>query len=307
MAKRWKIKSAIASLRLRTLPLSLAGTVLGVLLAASDYYVDWMTALFIFLTTVSLQILSNLSNELGDVLKGTDTKERQGPEYGLSSGVLSIDDMKFLIGIFIGLSILSGLLMIYFSFGSLFSIESLCLILLGASAILGAMKYTLGRNPYGYRGLGDIYVFIFFGLVAVLGSYFVAAHDIHTWTLVLPAASIGCFSVAVLNVNNIRDMRTDSVNRTTIAIKLGLKGARIYQTVLIVAGWVFMLLFCCLRFFDIRHFLFVLTLPLYVKHLHGIWTKCDRDLDPMLPLLVISTFAFSLLTGLGFLVFLINT
>lgn len=299
------LKSIIASLRLRTLPLSLAGVLLGIMLAYAEYLVDWKTALFIVLTTLCLQILSNLSNELGDVLKGTDTPVRQGPAYGLSGG-LSIGGMKFLIGIFIALCITFGLLMIYHSFGTLFSLESVCLMLLGASAILGAMKYTLGRKPYGYRGLGDIYVFMFFGIVSVLGAYFVSAHEIPTYILLLPAASIGCFSVAVLNVNNIRDMSTDAENRVTVALKLGLRGARIYQTILILAGWVFMLAFCSLRFFDLWHYLFVLTLPLFLIHLYGVWKKKDKDLDPMLPLLVVSTFLFSLLTGIGFLMFLIS-
>ena len=301
-----KISSVIASLRLRTLPLSLAGSILGILLAVSEYRVDWKVALFILLTTVSLQILSNLSNELGDVLRGTDTKDRQGPVYSLNTGEMTIGNMKFLIGLFIGLCILSGLLMVYFSFGTLFCFESLCLMLLGAAAILGAMKYTLGRNPYGYRGLGDFYVLVFFGLVAVLGSYFVASHEIPNILLALPALSIGFFCVAVLNVNNMRDMRTDAKNRVTVAIRLGLKGSRIYQTILIASGWVLMLVFCFLRFLDPWHFLFVLTLPLFICHLHGVWTKSDHDLDPMLPLLVISTFLFSLLTGIGFVVFLLN-
>ena len=299
-----QIKPITASLRLRTLPLSMAGVILGIMLAQAEYLVDWRTSLFIILTTISLQILSNLSNELGDVLKGTDTPKRQGPAYGLGGG-LTIEGMRLLIGIFIGLCLVFGLLMIYFSFGTLFSFESICLMLLGASAILGAMKYTLGRNPYGYRGLGDIYVFIFFGLVSVLGAYFVSAHEIPTYILLLPAASIGCFSVAVLNVNNIRDMSTDAENRVTVALKLGLKGARIYQTVLIFVGWAFMLAFCSLRFFDLWHYLFVLTLPLFIIHLAGVWKNKDKALDPMLPLLVISTFLFSLLTGAGFLVFLL--
>ena len=300
-----KIHSSIQSMRLRTLPLSLAGVCLGILLAAADYQVGWGTALLIMLTTVCLQILSNLSNELGDVLHGTDTPDREGPGYGLNNGVLTVPDMKRLIVLFVLLCIGSGLAMIRVSFGTLFSLESVCLMLLGATAILGAMKYTLGRNPYGYRGLGDLYVFLFFGLVSVLGAYFVAVHTIPTALLLLPAASIGCFSVGVLNVNNIRDMKTDAANRVTVALKLGLKGARIYQTVLIGLGWLLMLAWCLCRFPDPWHYLFVITLPLYVKHLQGVWTRTGRALDPMLPLLVLSTFLLSLLVGLGFLKFLL--
>jgi 1,4-dihydroxy-2-naphthoate octaprenyltransferase len=299
-----KIKSLIKSMRLRTLPLSTAGVLLGILLATADYKVSFWTALFIVLTTISLQILSNLSNELGDVLSGTDTEDRQGPQYGLNSGVLTIKQMKVAIWTFVVLCCLNGLAMIWLSFGTLLSIESICLILLGFAAINAAMRYTLGNNPYGYRGLGDIFVFTFFGIVSVMGSYFVAAHTVSSWLLTLPAAAIGFFSVGVLNVNNIRDMKTDAATRTTMAMKMGVKGARIYQTVLIVLGWACMVAYCLCKIFDPWHYLFVLTLPLYIIHLKGVWTRDDRKLDPMLPLLVMSTFALSLLTGIGFLVYL---
>ena len=300
-----KFSSAVRSMRLRTLPLSLSGVCLGMLLAASDYHVSLTVAIFTILTTVSLQVLSNLSNELGDYYHGTDTADRLGPNYGLMEGGLKVSDMKLLIGGAILCCIVFGLLMIRASFGTLFSLESVCLMMLGAAAISGAMKYTLGRNPYGYQGLGDIFVFIFFGLVSVLGSYFVAAHTIPTWIFLLPATSIGLFSVGVLNVNNIRDMKTDAENRVTVAIRLGEKRARIYQTVLIVMGWVCMIAFCLLRFFDPWHYLFFLTLPMYIKHVSGVWKLNGKDLDRMLPLLVISTFLFALLAGFGFVKFLI--
>ena len=300
-----KFSSAVRSMRLRTLPLSLSGVCLGMLLAASDYHVSLTVAIFTILTTVSLQVLSNLSNELGDYYHGTDTADRLGPNYGLMEGGLKVSDMKLLIGGAILCCIVFGLLMIRASFGTLFSLESVCLMMLGAAAISGAMKYTLGRNPYGYRGLGDIFVFIFFGLVSVLGSYFVAAHTIPSWIFLLPATSIGLFSVGVLNVNNIRDMKTDAENRVTVAIRLGEKRARIYQTVLIVMGWVCMIAFCLLRIFDPWHYLFVLTLPMYIKHVSGVWKLNGKDLDRMLPLLVISTFLFALLAGFGFVKFLI--
>ncbi len=290
-------------MRLRTLPLSLAGVILGVALAADRAMVSPWTALLIFLTTVCLQILSNLSNELGDTLSGTDSADRQGPQYALGSGELTIEDIKRLIRLFVGLCVISGLWMIQVSFGSIFKAESICLEALGAAAIAGAMKYTLGKNPYGYRGFGDVFVFIFFGLVSVLGSYYVAARELPPLIMLLPASAIGCFSVGVLNINNIRDMKTDAVNRVTVAIKLGMKGARIYQTILIVLGWALLLTFCSVYDFAPGHFLSVITLPLYIKHLHGAWILSERALDPMLPLLVISTFILSILTGAGFLIF----
>ena len=273
------------------------------MLAADNTEVSPWTAALIFLTTVCLQILSNLSNELGDTLSGTDSTDRQGPQYALGSGDMTIGDIKKLIGIFIGLCVVSGLAMIQVSFGSIFKTEPICLEVLGAAAIAGAMKYTLGKNPYGYRGLGDVFVFIFFGLVSVLGGYYVAARELPPLVMLLPASAIGCFSVGVLNVNNIRDMKTDAVNRVTVAIKLGMKGARIYQTLLIALGWVLLLTFCAVYDFALGHFVFIITLPLYIKHLHGTWTRSERALDPMLPLLVISTFLLSILAGAGFLIF----
>lgn len=297
------LKASIKSMRLRTLPLSLAGVILGVTLAADKTDVSPWTAALIFLTTVCLQILSNLSNELGDTLSGTDSADRQGPKYALGSGDMTVGDIKKLIGIFIVLCIVSGLAMIQVSFGSLFKTESICLEVLGAAAIVGAMKYTLGKNPYGYRGLGDMSVFIFFGLVSVLGGYYVAARELPSLIMLLPASAIGCFSVGVLNVNNIRDMKTDAVNRVTVAIKLGMKGARIYQTILVTLGWALILVFCAVYDFAPGHYIFIITLPLYIKHLQGVWTRSERALDPMLPMLVISTFFLSILAGAGFLIF----
>ena len=297
------LKASIKSMRLRTLPLSLAGVILGVTLAADKTDVIPWTAALIFLTTVCLQILSNLSNELGDTLSGTDSADRQGPKYALGSGDMTIGDIKKLILMFIGLCVISGLAMIQVSFGSLFKTESICLEALGAAAIVGAMKYTLGKNPYGYRGLGDVFVFIFFGLVSVLGGYYVAARELPPLIMLLPASAIGCFSVGVLNVNNIRDMKTDAVNRVTVAIKLGMKGARIYQTILVTLGWALILVFCAVYDSAPGHFLFLITLPLYIKHLQGVWTRSERALDPMLPILVISTFFLSILAGAGFLIF----
>lgn len=297
------LKASMKSMRLRTLPLSLAGVILGVMLAADKTDVSPWTAALIFLTTVCLQILSNLSNELGDTLSGTDSADRQGPKYALGSGDMTIGDIKKLILMFIGLCVISGLAMIQVSFGSLFKTESICLEALGAAAIAGAMKYTLGKNPYGYRGLGDMSVFIFFGLVSVLGGYYVAARELPPLIMLLPASAIGCFSVGVLNVNNIRDMKTDAVNRVTVAIKLGMKGARIYQTILVTLGWALILVFCAVYDFAPGHYIFIITLPLYIKHLQGVWTRSERALDPMLPMLVISTFFLSILAGAGFLIF----
>lgn len=291
-------------MRLRTLPLSLSGIVMGVFLAAADYRIDAPTVVFLALTTVCLQILSNLSNELGDTLHGTDADDRLGIHYSLQDGEMTIPEMKRLIAAVAVACCVFGLLMIYFSFGKIFAAGPLTFVVLGAAAIWAAMHYTLGKDPYGYRGLGDLFVFLFFGVATVCGGYFLCAHEFASWIILLPAAAIGCFSVGVLNVNNIRDMKSDAATRVTVAIKLGGRRARIYQTALIALGWAAMLAYCSLRFFSIWHYLFVLTLPLFILHLRGVWTREGRALDPMLPLLVMSSFLFSLLAGLGFVAFL---
>ena len=173
-----------------------------------------------------------------------------------------------------------------------------------ALLVIGVKESTRVNRILVYIKIGTIFVFLFFGIVSVLGAYFVAAHDIRSWYLLLPAVSAGAFSVAVLNVNNIRDMATDAATRQTVPLMIGVRMAKVYQTVLILGGWVCMLLYAYSRIFSLWHYLFVVTLPLFAVHLAGVWRRDGRALDPMLPLLVISTFLFCLLGGLGFIVFL---
>ncbi len=293
-------------MRFRTLPLSLSGVILGLLLAAADFRVRWTVILFTLLTTVCLQVLANICNELGDFLSGVDdAKLRQGPKYTLSTGLLTVRDFKIMIGAVIAATVICGLAMIWFSYGTLFGLEPILLMILGAAAILAAMRYTLGRNPYGYRGLGDIYVFLFFGLVAVSGAYFVCSHTMR-WLMLLPSAAIGLFSIGVLNVNNIRDIETDrAAGRVSIPGRIGERAAKWYHTALIVGGWVCMAAYAALRVADPWHWLFVVTLPLYILHLTRVWKNSGKALDPALPQLVMSTFAFAVLAGAGFLVYLI--
>jgi len=287
-------------MRLRTLPLSLAGISLGIMFACGRHSVPWFVIALTVLTTVSLQILSNLSNELGDWLNGVDGEDRSGPQYSMQEGGLTEDNMRSCIRIMVLVCCIFGLAMIRASFGTILRIESECLVALGAAAIWAAMHYTLGNKPYGYRGLGDIFVFIFFGLVPVTGGYFVCAQTIEPATLI-PGAAIGLFSVGVLNVNNIRDMKSDAANRVTVPLKLGEHRAKIYHTILITGGWVLMLLFTILFTSGWTPYLYVITLPLYAKHLAGVWKNSGRELDPMLPMLVISTFIFALLAGTGYI------
>lgn len=300
-----KAKAILRSMRFRTIPLSVAGVLLGSMLALADYHVNVWTVVFLVITAAVLQIMSNLANELGDVQHGTDTEERLGPKYGLNSGEMTIDDMKLWVKIFVVISIVSGLIMIWVSFGSIFSTQAIGVEILGALAIWAAIRYTVGKNPYGHRGLGDLFVFIFYGLATVMGAFYICAHSLSVWPLILPACAIGFFCTGVLNVNNIRDMKTDSKTRVTVAMKLGPAGARVYQIILIVSGWVSMTLYCLFRYPDPWHWLFVITLPLYVLHVVGIWRSGGDTIDRILPQLVLSTFFFALLAGTGFIIFLI--
>lgn len=294
-----KFSAAIHSMRLRTLPLSLAGVVLGIFLAAANHNVSTWTVVFLLLTTVCLQILSNLSNELGDYLSGTDGEQRIGPLYSLAEGNISVEVFKRLIYLFVALCSVFGTIMIGLAFGTLFALKPMMLLILGAGAIWAATHYTLGKRPYGYRGMGDISVFIFFGLVSVMGGYFVIAGVLDTWILLLPAATIGVFSVGVLNTNNIRDMESDAGTRITIPLKIGERRAKIYQTVLITTGWILMLAYTLITYTSAWNFLYLITLPLYILHLMGIWKHHGSALDKYLPLLVMSSFLFSILAGVG--------
>jgi len=294
------LRSCLKSMRLRTLPLSLSGVVVGICLSSAKVAPGFSTVLFLLLTTCLLQVVSNLSNELGDTLHGTDTAARQGVHYSIMDGEMTVPEMKRLIDAMAVLCCICGLLMIFFSFGTFLAPLPIAFIVLGAAALAAAVRYTLGRNPYGYRGLGDVFVFIFFGLVSTLGAFFICSHSFDMLLPLLPAAAIGCFSVGVLNVNNIRDMKTDARTRTTVALKLGLRRARVYQTVLICAGWILMLAFTALTATRSLQWLHLATLPLFGLHLKGVWTRQDRRLDPMLPLLVMSTFLMSILFGLTF-------
>jgi 1,4-dihydroxy-2-naphthoate octaprenyltransferase len=295
-----KLMPMLRSMRLRTLPLSLAGVILGLGLAARYHTTPIAVIVTTLLTATLLQILSNLSNELGDYLSGTDTDERTGPAYSLQAGTLSPADLRTTIAVTAVLCCLSGTAMIWLSFGTLLCTEAVVLLMLGAAAVWAAIRYTLGRNPYGYRGFGDLFVFLFFGLASVGGAYFVAAHCI-IWPVLLAAAAIGLFSIGVLNTNNIRDMETDAGTRVTIPLKIGLRNARIYQTALIGGGWVFLVLFL-LCDFDWWHWLVLVTLPLYALHLRGVWRYTGRQLDKMLPLLVMTTFLLSCILSLTYII-----
>lgn len=277
----------IKSMRLRTLPLSLAGVVCGGLLAQGEHGDNGWAFALVLLTACALQVLSNLSNEMGDHLSGVDGEGREGPNYSMTDGGLTVRQMWRAINGTVVACCVIGLTMVLVS-GSPWWV-----LLLGAAAIWAATHYTLGKKPYGYIGLGDLFVFIFFGLVSVLGSYFVVAHtiDLKLW-LLLPAVGVGLLSVAVLNVNNIRDMQSDEGIRKTIPLRIGERGARIYQTALVVLG------VACFGWCEENVAFCVLpTAPFFLWHIIGVWRRKGRQLDKMLPLLVITTFVLCFLYG----------
>jgi 1,4-dihydroxy-2-naphthoate octaprenyltransferase len=280
------LKALIKSMRLRTLPLSLAGVVCGGLLAQGGHGNSWWAFALVLLTACSLQVLSNLSNEMGDHLSGVDSEGREGPNYSMTDGGLTVKQMWHAINAMVVVCCVVGLAMIWVSYSPWW------MVLVGEVAIWAATHYTLGKKPYGYIGLGDLFVFIFFGLVSVLGSYFVIAHTIDfDASLLCPAVGVGLLSVAVLNVNNIRDMASDEGLRKTVPLRIGEHCARWYQTALIVIG------VGCFIWSPIMFRYCGLTVPFFVWHIIGVWTRRGNRLDPMLPLLVISTFVIALLYG----------
>ena len=281
----------IQSLRLRTLPLSVSGIILGTGLAG---FINSLTFAFAILTTLSLQILSNLCNELGDAQKGTDADQQGREAYGLQAGTITQRQIKGMIWLFIGLSVLFGSALIWTAFsGEDFIINQQseiinCLIFLGLGllAIIGAITYTLGKHSYGYIGLGDIGVFLFFGLLSTLGAYYLQAQTL-TAEVAWSGVAIGLPCVGVLNLNNIRDMSHDLEHgKRTFASLLGQTGARVYHTLLLI---------CCLTIFTLfGHWWCLCILPVWIWHLWYIWSHCEK-LDKQMPILMFSTLIVSIL------------
>lgn len=277
----------IQSLRLRTLPLSVSGIILGSGLAyLSTYNFDLTTFIGAICTTLSLQVLSNLCNELGDAQKGTDAEQEERVAYGLQTGAITERQMKVMIWLFLGLCVLFGTVLIYSAFGTLLSKQSLGFIILGLFAILGAIKYTLGKHSYGYMGLGDLGVFLFFGLLSTMGAFYLQTQTM-TWEAAWCGAAIGFPCVGVLNLNNIRDMANDRLHgKHTFASLLGPTGGRIYHTCLLIG---------CLTIFALYgHWWTLCVLPIWAWHLRYIWTHTER-LDKQMPVLMFSTLIVSVL------------
>ncbi|MDE6450825.1 MAG: 1,4-dihydroxy-2-naphthoate octaprenyltransferase [Odoribacter sp.] len=297
-----KTKYYITSFRLRTLPLSLSGVFLGTLLAAAQGSFRTLPFWLAVVTTLCLQILSNLANELGDLQKGTDNAMRLGPIRSIQSGALTLKEFKRTILLFIILSACFGSALVYTAFSSLFNRDGLMMLALGAAAIIAAIKYTAGKGAYGYHGFGDLFVFLFFGLLSVTGSWFLMTQKLH-FSIFLPATAIGLLSTGVLNLNNMRDIENDKTcHKLTIPVWIGLPKAKIYHFCLITGAFLAMTGYMFIGEFILRHGLFWLTLPLFIIHLKQVSNARGRKLDSQLKVLSLSTLLFALLAGIGFLI-----
>ncbi|MCP4361093.1 MAG: 1,4-dihydroxy-2-naphthoate polyprenyltransferase [Chloroflexi bacterium] len=295
-----KTKGWISAMRLRTLPLALACIVLGAFLAEAAGVFNSLIVGLCVLTAILLQILSNFANDYGDSVHGADHVERVGPRRAVQSGTLSAVEMRRAMIVSGVLATVSGLALIIVALG----VEALPLLLLflllGAGAIWAAVNYTAGKNPYGYAGLGDLFVLIFFGWVGVLGTYFLQAQSI-VWELFLPASSAGLLAVAVLNVNNIRDIKSDKqAGKITIPVRLGPERARIYHYCLLIMAFVLAGLYVALLYQSPWQFLFVLAAPLLLRNGTAVSRTTDPlAINPLLKQMVITALVFDILLGLG--------
>lgn len=261
----------------------------------------WSVFALALLTTLGFQVLSNFANDYGDGVKGTDNHERVGPMRAMQSGLLSEADLKRGMAFTILVTMLIAMALIYTAFGSDDFVISLVFFLLGIGAILAAVKYTVGRSAYGYRGLGDVFVFIFFGLLAVAGSFFLYAHQLNA-AVFLPAITVGLWSAAVLNLNNMRDRIPDArAQKNTLAVLLGEKASKTYHFALIVVGFLAVLVyFLITNDWQWAGVALIIILPLGKHLLKVTRNESPALLDPELKKVALSTFFFALLFALGY-------
>lgn len=294
------IKHWIQAFRLRTLPLSLACIGMGGFLAAAANKFNVGLFGLCCLTTIFLQILSNLANDYGDSINGADHAGRKGPQRAVQTGVISARQMRTAVILFTLLSLLCGLLLLWLAFGA--NWQALFLFLgLGLLSIAAAIGYTVGKKPYGYIGLGDVSVLIFFGVVGVLGSYYLFTQSVR-WLDLLPALSCGLFSIAVLNVNNVRDIESDrAAGKYSIPVRIGKERASIYHWVLLGVGLISATAYTLLNYSSGWQFLYLATMPLLIRNGVAVSKRTSGELDPYLKQMALSTLIFVLLFGVGLL------
>lgn len=290
------VKAWLQAARLRTLPLSVSGILAGSFYAYSQGYVNWGILSLAVVTTLGLQVLSNFANDYGDGVKGTDNENRIGPQRAIQSGAITVDAMKKGIIITSVLTLAAAVILIYLSFGRDNFAYSLLFFFLGLAAIVAAIKYTVGSSAYGYKGLGDVFVFIFFGLVSVIGCYFLFAKKIDT-LVILPAISIGLLSVAVLNLNNMRDQVSDAMSgKNTLVVMMGGQNAKMYHYIIITTALMLTLIFAVAGNFKPVQYLFLVAYMPFIMHLRTVAkNKEPRALDPELKKVALGTFLLSVL------------
>jgi 1,4-dihydroxy-2-naphthoate octaprenyltransferase len=298
------IKNYVKAARLRTLPLSVSGIIIGSFLG-NEFYNHQPTILkspifwLAIFTTIGFQVLSNFANDYGDGIKGTDD-HRKGEARMVASGAISPKQMKFAMIITTAATLIIALFLIYVSFGKRNFGYSLLFFLLGIASIAAAIKYTVGNTAYGYSGFGDLFVFVFFGLLSVVGSYFLFTKQLN-FQIFLPAISIGLLSTAVLNLNNMRDQIEDKkAHKNTMAVKLGSQNAKTYHYLLIVGALITAIMYVQLSYNSLKQYLFLVAfIPLMMNVVVVAKNSTFSELDNELKKVALSTFLFAILFGIG--------
>lgn len=290
-------KTWLDAARLRTLPLSLSGIIVGSSIAFGNGFWDSTIFWLAMGTTILFQILSNFANDLGDSQKGTDNEHRVGPQRTVQSGEISLKQMKGAVIITSVFSLIVASVLIYFGTQFMPSEMIWFYAVLALLCVLAAITYTVGKKAYGYSGFGDVMVLLFFGFVSVLGVYSLFAKSFDPVNI-LPAITIGLLSTAVLNLNNMRDYINDKASgKITFVVKIGPNNAKMYHTLLILIAFSSMIAFL-IRFNE--PILYVCLLPFLGlgMHLRKVMRTTDpKDFDPELKVVALSTFAISVLFG----------
>ncbi|WP_347218868.1 1,4-dihydroxy-2-naphthoate octaprenyltransferase, partial [Chryseobacterium sp.] len=300
----------IKAARLRTLPLSLSGIIMGAFIAKWRLYReggtwDWKIFALALLVTLLYQILSNYANDYGDGVKGTDAKRiNEAEARAVASGKITAKQMKNAVILFSALSFVATIALLYVAFIPDYMNEFYIFIGLGVACILAAIGYTVGKKPYGYMGLGDIFVFIFFGLVSVCGSYFLFTKTF-SWDMLLPGTAVGMMSMAVLNLNNMRDIESDKLSgKNSFALRIGFKNAMIYEMILLNLPLILILAFLGINgFFEQQNYyafiVMILMFPLTKLRRSILSVKEPKELDQYLKQVGIMTFIMAVLTAAG--------
>lgn len=276
---------------------------LGCFVAYYDGLFNLKISILAATTTLFLQVLSNLANDYGDSKHGVDSADRVGPVRAVQSGVIAPASMKRMVILFMGLSLISGLWLIYEGTRGIPFYYVMLFLILGLGAIAAAVKYTIGKNPYGYSGFGDLFVFIFFGLTGVLGTYFLNTHSLK-WEILLPGAAMGFLSAGVLNLNNMRDRINDKESgKNTLVVIMGIEKARWYHFFLLLGSVISGLTYMLINYHSPFQMLFLLTIPLlWINVVVVFKNTIPEELDPYLKKLAIASLLFSLTFGIGLII-----